>query len=272
MPIGILLAAFVASTSAQLAQQPANSEVEVWELARKTNSPKAYETYMTRFPRGRHYVDAFIARHGRWAPPPPVIVPPAPPAPPAPIAPCTQLLIDHALKRVASEEALAFRAAERANRIGDFQEFIEKFPTGVCRDQVARKIRTRESRKDKFPTVAGFGPLAAHRLTTNFVIEADYPVDAMQNGEEGQVTVDWDVTEDGFAESCRVVRSSGSTSLDEVTCRIVAVRFRYDPARDSAGKPVRAKDSLTITWSLSDDELPSPRGAEAGTVGNKSSN
>jgi len=34
--------------------------------------------------------------------------------------------------------------------------------------------------------------------------------------------------------------TSGSAALDDTTCRLIQQRFRFAPARDGSGRPVRA--------------------------------
>jgi periplasmic protein TonB len=79
----------------------------------------------------------------------------------------------------------------------------------------------------------------------------DYPADAQRNGEEGTVQVELAVDARGHVSGCRLLRSSGSATLDTVTCRILERRARFTPARDAAGKrvPDRAV-SPPIVWRL----------------------
>lgn len=233
---------------------PVKAEPDVWRLVRKVNSVEAYETYLTRFPNGPHFAEAYRSKHtinGQFFPPPPV--PPAPPAPPAPILPCTQLIIDHALEKIVSEEVRALEAAQRGNRTTDYQAFIDQFPNGVCRERVAKTLAGREARKRRFKPIMGLGPLAAQRTNPQIFFEEDYPLEAIDKREQGEVVVEWQVTEDGVPENCTVTRSSGSVALDQETCRIIGVRLRYDPARDTYGTPIRTKDHLTIKWGIPAD-------------------
>ena len=68
----------------------------------------------------------------------------------------------------------------------------------------------------------------------------DYPRAAGDAGVEGVVSVRFTVETDGRATRCAVTHSSGSEALDETTCRLIEARFRYKPARDSNGRPVRS--------------------------------
>jgi protein TonB len=45
-----------------------------------------------------------------------------------------------------------------------------------------------------------------------------------------------------------VTRSSGSTDLDNTTCRLILERFRFKPSRDPNGRPVPATIVQNHTW------------------------
>lgn len=79
----------------------------------------------------------------------------------------------------------------------------------------------------------------------------DYPVTALQNGEEGTVQARLQVDPEGRVAGCSIVRSSGHASLDRATCNILRKRARFTPARDSNGKAV--SDSVVtpaVVWRL----------------------
>jgi len=79
----------------------------------------------------------------------------------------------------------------------------------------------------------------------------DYPATAQRNGEEGTVQARLDVNSQGRVERCSIIRSSGSASLDQVTCDVLRKRARFAPARDADGKAV--PDSVVtppVTWRL----------------------
>lgn len=90
------------------------------------------------------------------------------------------------------------------------------------------------------------------------ISDEDYPVDAIRNGENGTVTVQFVVSANGRVPVCEVTQSSGSESLDEKSCEIVKARFEYTPARDAKGKAVSETRIQRITWRLPGD----PRGPE----------
>ncbi len=76
----------------------------------------------------------------------------------------------------------------------------------------------------------------------------DLPDDVLAPGEEGAVDVLFAVNPDGHASDCRVERSSGHAVLDSLACRLIEQRFRFNPARDRFGRPVRAWMEETHTW------------------------
>jgi protein TonB len=78
----------------------------------------------------------------------------------------------------------------------------------------------------------------------------DYPSEAARAGITGSVTVHYDVDAEGRVSGCIVVRSSGSEALDRTTCRLIEARFRYHPARDSAGNPVPGVAGWRQDWWL----------------------
>ena len=88
------------------------------------------------------------------------------------------------------------------------------------------------------------------RLIRGGIAAHDYPGDARRARLGGAVTVRFTVAPDGRARNCSVTRSSGVASLDATTCRLVEKRFRYDPARDAAGRPVAEERGWRQDWWL----------------------
>ncbi|MFK3888228.1 energy transducer TonB [Sphingomonas sp. NPDC079357] len=70
--------------------------------------------------------------------------------------------------------------------------------------------------------------------------DADYPRDIGDAGFQGTVAVKFLVWSDGRVHDCQVTKSSGNTTLDATTCRLIQRRFRYDPSRDAEGRAVPA--------------------------------
>jgi protein TonB len=59
-----------------------------------------------------------------------------------------------------------------------------------------------------------------------------------------------DVDARGKVTGCAVVVSSGSTSLDNVTCQAAIQRGRYHPAIGGDGRPMAASRIENVTWQL----------------------
>ena len=97
---------------------------------------------------------------------------------------------------------------------------------------------------------SGGAAVRAQRVSGAISGERDYPRAARRAGVEGTVSVRFTVEPDGGTSGCRITRSSGSAELDETTCRLIELRFRYRPARDSEGRPVPENVTRTFDWLL----------------------
>jgi TonB family protein len=86
----------------------------------------------------------------------------------------------------------------------------------------------------------------------------DYPTEALRNDEQGTVAFRLDVSVDGRVAGCTVTRSSGSTSLDKTTCRLMTERARFTPARNRRGKPVTDRVAARIVWRIQESSADMP--------------
>lgn len=77
----------------------------------------------------------------------------------------------------------------------------------------------------------------------------DYPADALKQGIEGSVRFYAHVDAQGKPTACEIMKSSGSRSLDDQTCKLVMERGKFHPAMRQ-GKPVPDTYSRTTTWRL----------------------
>jgi TonB family protein len=93
-----------------------------------------------------------------------------------------------------------------------------------------------------------------HRSGT--ITDDDYPAAAIRFLEEGTTTIRMEITADGRVEQCTVTSPSGSAVLDQASCALAVRRFRFSPALDASGRPVRGQATRTIRWQLPDDTLP----------------
>ena len=76
----------------------------------------------------------------------------------------------------------------------------------------------------------------------------DFPRSGVNDRDGKFITVRFVVGTDGRVGNCRVVQSSGSAEADAITCRLIEKRFRYRPALDATGKPVREETGWKQWW------------------------
>jgi len=105
-------------------------------------------------------------------------------------------------------------------------------------DEVRRQIAT---------AAASRGSIVRY-FTTN-----DYPWDAVQKGEQGQVGVLFWIEVNGRVAECRVIETSHRQSLDDRTCEVIRQRARFKPALDLQGSPIRSPQFQRIRWIMPDD-------------------
>jgi protein TonB len=76
----------------------------------------------------------------------------------------------------------------------------------------------------------------------------DLPDGVLPEGTEAAVAVIFAVNPDGRVSQCSAERSSGYPALDSLACRLIEQRFRFRPAKDRFGRPVRSWVAETHTW------------------------
>lgn len=79
---------------------------------------------------------------------------------------------------------------------------------------------------------------------------SDYPEAARAAGAQGTTSVTIAVTAQGRVSGCRIVHSSRNRDLDAATCDLVMRRFRFRPARDSAGHAVSGEVDYDQEWEM----------------------
>lgn len=77
-----------------------------------------------------------------------------------------------------------------------------------------------------------------------------YPRNAVKNREQGQVVFAFEITAEGRARNCRVVRSSGHRRLDNVPCPIFEGWARFRPAAGEDGRPVATTGRASAEFAL----------------------
>jgi protein TonB len=99
----------------------------------------------------------------------------------------------------------------------------------------------------------GGGVAAKARQISGRIVHADYPKAASRAGAQGEVLVRFTVEPSGRVGACTVVRSSGNADLDGTTCRLIQQRYRFEPARDAAGRTVAEEKAWLQRWWLERD-------------------
>lgn len=82
-------------------------------------------------------------------------------------------------------------------------------------------------------------------VTTN-----DYPSRALREEQEGVTTVRLSVDASGDVTGCTVTRSSGSSLLDDATCKNMQRRARFNPATDGEGRPTSGTYTQSVKWEI----------------------
>ena len=78
----------------------------------------------------------------------------------------------------------------------------------------------------------------------------DYPADALRGGQAGEVNFSVQVDANGAPSSCSIAQSSGSPSLDSVTCNIIMRKARFVPAHGPDGANIASRYDGHVRWSM----------------------
>lgn len=77
----------------------------------------------------------------------------------------------------------------------------------------------------------------------------DYPVEALDRNEQGDVGVLIKVDPTGVVSDC-VIEHSVSAILDTRTCELIRQRAKFSPARDRLGRPIASEKRTKIGWHM----------------------
>lgn len=80
----------------------------------------------------------------------------------------------------------------------------------------------------------------------------DYPQEAREKQQEGDVVARLSVDAKGKVTDCAVVSSSGSESIDKMTCEKTLRKARFIPAVGADGKPTAAQRTIRAIFRLGD--------------------
>jgi periplasmic protein TonB len=83
-----------------------------------------------------------------------------------------------------------------------------------------------------------------------WLLTSDWPRAALAERRSGIAVVRLAINRSGEVDECAIVVSSGHADLDARTCEAVAVRGRFEPARDARGNRVRGEVLHRVNWTL----------------------
>jgi len=101
-------------------------------------------------------------------------------------------------------------------------------------------------------SASAFDPVGARPRGNpgRWVSDIDYRPRWIREDMAGSARFTLSIDAAGKVTGCTVTRSTGHGALDAATCELVTKRARFEPARDSAGKPSAGSYTGTITWKI----------------------
>ena len=170
-------------------------------------------------------------------PSPPVVEPPPPPEPPSPpVIEPPKPLLPHATPRPAEAKPIP-KAPPKPSPAPKPQEPPPPKPQPSVAVPPAPAPSQARIAVDK--------PPAPRRR-----IKPEYPRGARERGEEGDVTLELDITATGTVDDVRIIASCGFPELEQAAIQAVR-RARFTPARRGSAK-VPATARITLTFRLRD--------------------
>ena len=104
------------------------------------------------------------------------------------------------------------------------------------------------------PATPRFDPVGP--LPTNgpagWITNNDYSRSDLVRGREGTAGYRLVVGSNGRVDACEITRSSGHSTLDRNTCRLIERRARFDPAKNNRGDVVVGTYTGQVTWQIPD--------------------
>jgi protein TonB len=99
----------------------------------------------------------------------------------------------------------------------------------------------------------GGGAVVGPRQIKGKLSFKDLPEGMIAPGSEARVGVRYIVEPDGRVSHCRADETSGIAALDGLACRLIEQRFRFKPARNREGDPVRATVVEAHSWFIREE-------------------
>lgn len=88
------------------------------------------------------------------------------------------------------------------------------------------------------------------KFASPWVTHADYPSGAIYREQSGTVKYLLLIDATGKVEECRVLVSSRVANLDEITCRLINSRARFEPAIGPDGQPAKGNFISSVRWEI----------------------
>jgi protein TonB len=98
----------------------------------------------------------------------------------------------------------------------------------------------------------GDGP----ELVSGSIKTSDTPANLFHAPFAGTTSALVQIDAKGKITDCRTQASSGNATLDTLTCHLIATRFRFRPARDSAGRATPGTIFYDQDWQITGDFEP----------------
>ncbi|MGV3729626.1 MAG: energy transducer TonB [Sphingopyxis sp.] len=108
---------------------------------------------------------------------------------------------------------------------------------------------------DMATAVVASEPMEPATNPGSWVTSDDYPVAAMRDEREGTTGFRLTIGPDGLPRQCDITASSGHQDLDNMTCRLVMERARFQQRRDARGVRVGGTYANRIRWQIPSDYL-----------------
>lgn len=85
---------------------------------------------------------------------------------------------------------------------------------------------------------------------SRWVTQSDYRSRWIREEMTGTATFRLGIGVNGGVDSCSITKSSGHAQLDDATCALVTRRAKFNPARNTKGKPSTGSYTGTVLWQL----------------------
>lgn len=123
-----------------------------------------------------------------------------------------------------------------------------KQPIFLKTGSLAAPLRAMRKCTDDLIHSWGYDPAQSERLRTSpepisspetWIRDFDFPINALFDGQSGDVQFRLDVQADGSVGGCHILYRTDPDQFADYTCKLLSKRAKFLPARDEAGVPVR---------------------------------